>query len=128
MVRFDETNKYLQLLAGAESYLALDTQARERVVFTAYERLSLHYPERLLTPRIVALQAIHMTDGASVEGDEAMALQNLRKAGAKSYSIDGVSVSFDDSTGGTGIAPDVVAYFDVQERENKGRARVGRLV
>lgn len=125
---FSAVDDYLKRIAGAESYLALPPQERERVVFTAFERLSLHYAERLLVPKIVALQAIYMTDGASVEGDEAVALQNLRKAGAKSYSIDGVSVSFDDSKGGSGIAPDVIAYFDVQERQNKGRARVGRLI
>ncbi|AQU81065.1 hypothetical protein AJGP001_10805 [Planococcus faecalis] len=124
---FAKTDAYLLRLSGAENYKALTPVEKEEFVFTAYERLSLYYAESMLTPKVVALQTLYMTKSASVDGEEGVALQNIRKAGAKSYSLEGVSVTFDDNATGDGIAPDVLAYFELLESQ-KSRARVGRLV
>lgn len=127
MEDFLQTDAYLLRLSGAESYKDLQPADKESLVFTAYERLSLHYDEALLTPKVVALQTLYMADRASVGGDEATALLNIQRSGAKSYSVDGVSVSFGDSTTDTSIAPDVLQYFEKLELRLKSRARVGRL-
>lgn len=127
MMDFPQTDAYLLRLSGAENYRALTAIERDEYVFTAYERLSLYYAESMLTPKVVALQTLYMTKSASVDGEEGAALQNLRKAGAKSYSLEGVSVTFDDAASGDGIAPDVLAYFELLEKQKSG-ARVGRLV
>lgn len=130
MMDFPQTDVYLMRLSGAENYTALTPEQREQYVFTAYERLTLHYAESLLTPKVVALQTLYMTKSASVDGadgPEGAALRNIRKAGAKSYSLDGVSVTFDDSATGDGIAPDVLAYFELILSQKRG-ARVARLI
>ncbi len=128
MMDFTKTDAYLELLSGAESYKSLPPEDRTSYVFTAYERLSLYYPETLLTPKVVALQTLFMTKSLAAEGEEAEALKSIRKTGATSYSVDGVSVSFGDAAdSGIGIAPDVLAYFDLLETQ-KNRARVGRLI
>lgn len=134
MMDFPQTDAYLMRLSGAENYKALTVEQRDAYVFTAYERLSLYYAEALLTPKVVALQTLYMTKSASVDGAESpegKTLQTIRKAGAKSYSLDGVSVTFDDSATGDGIAPDVLAYFDLIEQEElkkRSGARVARLI
>lgn len=128
MMDFAQTDAYLNLLSGAESYTALPEVEKVKQVFTAYERLSLKYNERLLTPKVVALQTLYMTKSASVDGEEAAALQNIRRTGATAYSVDGVSVSFGNADAGTGIAPEVIDYFEQQELLAKSRARVGRLI
>lgn len=128
MMDFPKTDDYLEMLSGAESYTGLTPEDRLRYVFTAFERLSLKYNERLLTPKVVALQTLYMTKSASVEGEEAAALQNIRKTGATSYAVDGVSVSFGNADTGTGIAPEVIDYFELQELQAKSRARVARLI
>lgn len=127
MMDFLQTDAYLLRLSGAENYKALLPADREILVFTAYERLSLHYDEALLTPKVVALQTLYMANRASVEGAEAVALRNIQLSGAKSYSVDGVSVSFGDSTADASIAPDVLLYFEKLELRLRSRARVGRL-
>ncbi|WP_432355309.1 hypothetical protein [Sporosarcina sp. A2] len=127
MMDFVKTDAYLKLLSGTESYKTLTPEEQVSYVFTAYERLSLYYAESLLTPKVVALQTLYMTKSLSVEGEEAEAIQKIRRTGATSYSVDGVSVSFGDADSGIGIAPDVLAYFELLETQKK-RARVGRLI
>lgn len=128
MVTYEAVHAYLTMISGAEPYLKLDGDERQRKVFTAHEFLTLYYPESALTAKLVALQTLYMTEPASAEGDEAVALENIRRSGAKSYSVDGVSVSFGDNAERQGVAPDVLRYFELIETQGRKRARVGRLI
>lgn len=121
MYNFTEVDAYLNQLSGADDYLQLPYSEREKLAFTAYETLAMHYREKLLTTRVVALQALYMTEGTTNE--ETAALRSIRAAGAKSYSIEGVAVTFDDNAP-TGISPAVVAIL---QNASPG-AYVGRLI
>lgn len=122
MYEFTDVDTYLQLLSGTETYTALATEERQKLVFTAFERLSSFYSVPLLAPKIIALQTLYMADSAVSE--ETAELQLLKRAGAKSYSLSGVSVTFDDSGAPLGISPEVAAILAILTPS----ARVGRLI
>jgi|GEM_PF-2898043 len=124
MYDFVEVDTYLNKLSGTDHYFELFPEEQEKLVFTAYEKLSLHYSESLLTTRVIALQTLYMANKMGAKGEEATALRNIREAGAKSYSIDGVSVTFEESDAFSDISPEVAAILTRQTK----RAYVGRLV
>lgn len=117
MYVFADVDVYLNSLADTEVYTTLPLETREKRVFTAYDRLTTFYSEALLTPKIIGLQTLYM-----LKGGETQALTDIRAAGAESYSIDGVSVTFAD--GLTGISPEVEAIISTL----MPKTFVGRLI
>ena len=130
MYVFADVDAYLNLITGAENYTSLTTTERQKLVFTAYELLSLTYSEPLLSTKVVAYQALYMADAMADEAEaatteETAVLQTIRKAGAKSYTLDDVSVTFDSAASTTfGISPLVTTLLEAV----KPGAFIGRLI
>lgn len=110
---FPAVNEYMQKIHFTGNYDKLPEHEKETLVFTASELLSDEFGADKLTPRVVALQTLYMLEGESEE------FAKLKRHGVKSYSVKGVSVSFD----GTDIAPAVLKIL-----KPSSSARVGRLI
>lgn len=109
---FSVINAYLQKLHYAAPYKKLEQQAQESIVFEAQELLKDHFDESKLNERAIALQVLFMIEGEEEE------YAKLKRHGVKSYSVKGVSVTFE----GHNISPDVMALL------RPFRASVGRLI
>lgn len=104
---------YMMKLPNTDGFFALDTLEQDKAIFGAFELLKDHFPIEKLTDRAVALQVLFMLEGE--DGEFAM----LQRQGVKSYSVKGVSVSFEVS----GIAQSVIDIL-----VGTPRASVGRLI
>lgn len=125
MYVFADVDMYLNMITGAENYTAItDPIAREKLVFSAYDRLLSYYSEPLLTPKIIGLQALYMANQDAAKGTELEAIERIKSTGAKSYSLDGVAVSFDSGSAPAGISPEVAAILAAL----KPAAFVSRLI
>lgn len=113
-MEFVDVNAYIDRMPFTERYDALAPEAKEAVVFSASEMLLDEYGEDQVTERAVALQVLFMIEG------EAEEFAKLKRHGVKSYSVKGVSVTFE----GSGIAPEVVRIMELQNR----RPGTGRLI
>lgn len=104
---------YLQKLPNAGGFFELDELEQNKQIFAALELLKDHFDENKLSDRAVALQVLYMLEGESEE------FGKLQRHGVKSYSVKGVSVTFD----GSGIAQSVIDII-IGTRS----AIVGRLI
>lgn len=95
---FLSVDAYLLKLRRATAYKELAQDDREAEVFEATELLKDNFAAEKITDRAVALQVLY-----TLEGDEDE-FGKLKRQGVKSYSVKGVSVSFE----GSGISPDVI--------------------
>lgn len=95
---FDEIDKYISMLSGSKIYTDLVFEEKEKVIFSATELLKDHFPQAGTNIRAIALQVLYTLEG----DDEEYA--KLKRHGVKSYSVKGVSVSFE----GSGVSPDVI--------------------
>lgn len=111
---FQSVNTYLGKMRKTAGYFDLDVTEQEKEVFEATELLKDNFEASKLTDRAVALQVIYTLEGEEEEYGK------LKRHGVKSYSVKGVSVSFE----GTGISPDVISLLLPKEH----KAMVGRLV
>lgn len=121
----EEITKYLDNMYGADAYQNLDDKEKERLLFSAKELLTDFAGEKQLTPRVVALQMVYMAENTGGE------FQSLRENNVQSYSVKGVSITFNDSVkngsfykdGGGLIAPIVLGLL-----KPRRQASVARLI
>lgn len=106
-------NDYLLNMYGNEDFLALEPDVQENIIFSAHEMLRDRYRDEQITDRAVSLQVLYMLEGDAEE------FAKLKRHGVKSYSVKGVSVTFD----GDMIAPMVVNLLE----PSRG-ARTARLI
>lgn len=104
---------YMMKLPNTDGFFALDKLEQDEAIFGAFELLKDNFPVEKLTDRVVALQVLYMLEG---EGEE---FAMLKRQGVKSYSVKGISVTFD----GSGISPDVIGIL-----VGTPRAAIGRLI
>ena len=109
---FTSVDAYLNKMSNTGGYMELDATDKEKKVFEASELLKDHFDASKLTDRAVALQTIYM-----LEGDEE-GFGRLKRQGVKSYSVKGVSVSFE----GSGISDDVLLILTAR------RGGVARMI
>lgn len=109
---YQAINEYIEKLPNNETYMNLLEDDKIKNVFAAFELLKDHFCESKITSRAVALQTLYMLEG------EAEEYAKLKRHGITSYSVKGVSVSFE----GTGISPDVINLLGAN------KASVGRLI
>lgn len=108
---FIDVDQYIMKLRNKAGYEGLGEKERQEIVFEAEELLKDHFSAASLSPRVVGLQAVY-----TLEGEEE-GFGRLKRQGAKSYAVKGVSVSFE----GSGVSPDVIALINSQ------KASVGRF-
>lgn len=113
MVTIESVKLYLALMPKSSGFFELDELEQTQSVFAAFELLKDHFPLEKITDRAVALQVLYMLEGE----DEEFAM--LQRHGVKSYSVKGVSVTFN----GSGIAQSVIDII-IGTRS----AMVGRLI
>lgn len=113
MVTIETVKIYLALLPNTAAFFALDELEQDKHIFSALELLKDNFPIEKLTDRAVALQVLYMVEGESEE------FAMLKRQGVKSYSVKGISVTFD----GSGISPDVIEIL-----VGTPRAAIGRLI
>lgn len=109
---YQAINEYIEKLPNSESYMDLEEDIKVKNVFAAHELLKDHFRESQITNRAIALQTLYMLEG------EAEEYAKLKRHGITSYSVKGVSVSFD----GSGISPEVINLLGAN------KASVGRLI
>ncbi|MUK89152.1 hypothetical protein GMD78_12290 [Ornithinibacillus sp. L9] len=100
---------------GNDLYKEMEVSEQDKLIFNASELLKDNYDESKLSVRVVALQSLYMLEGEDEE------YSKLKRHGVKSYSVKGVSVTFE----GTNISPEVVSILG-NPKNNK--ATVGRLI
>lgn len=113
MITNESIKKYLDKMYGNDLYKEIDNVQQESIIFTAHELLKDYFKEDDITDRSVALQVIYMLEGEDEE------YAKLKRHGVKSYSVKGVSVTFDGSL----ISPDVMQLL-----QPVSSAKVGRLI
>lgn len=113
MITNESIKEYLDRMYGNELYTEIDTDQQGRIIFTAHELLKDYFKEQDVTNRTVALQVLYMLEGEEEE------FSKLKRHGVKSYSVKGVSVTFDGSL----ISPDVMQLL-----RPVFSAKVGRLI
>lgn len=113
MVTIESIKLYLAMLPNSGGFFALDELEQDKQVFASLELLKDHFPIEKLSDRAVALQVLYMLEGEDEE------FAKLQRHGVKSYSVKGVSVTFD----GSGIAQSVIDII-IGTRS----AMVGRLI
>ncbi|MDY0395423.1 hypothetical protein ACFSMW_13505 [Virgibacillus halophilus] len=113
MITDDSIKAYLERMYGNELFKELSEPEQEKIVFAAHELLKDYAPEDKITDRVVALQVLFMLEGEEEE------YAKLKRHGIKSYSVKGVSVTFE----GTEIAPAVLKLLGYVPK-----AKVGRLI
>jgi hypothetical protein len=111
---FTAVDDYLHQLHYTDHYTELILEERERNVFTAEEMLKNHFDEKYLTVKVIALQTLYMIEGEEEE------FAKFKRQGVKSFSIKGMSFSFE----GSNISPEVTALI----KKVQGRASIGRLI
>ncbi|GGB41701.1 hypothetical protein GCM10011409_19040 [Lentibacillus populi] len=113
MITNESIKGYLDRMYGNELYKELVKEDQEKIIFVAHELLKDNFKEDDITDRAVALQVLYMLEGEEEE------YAKLKRQGVKSYSVKGVSVTFE----GTEIAPAVIQLL-----EPVPKAKVGRLI
>lgn len=112
----------VQLLPLNEPFFKLDPPDRVRFAYAAAGMLRRRYGAAGITVETVALQVLHMAEG---EGEE---FAKFKRQGVKSMGMDGMSFSFD----GTNISPEVVAFMELQARQEtdggEGPPLFGRMI
>lgn len=111
MVTTEEIKSYLERMYGNELYTELDISDQEKIIFNAHELLKDNYREKSITDRAVALQVLFMLEG------EAEEYAKLKRHGITSYSVKGVSVSFDGDT----ICQSVIDIIGSPKKSSVGR-------
>src|SRR5699024_9308813 len=97
MITNETIKEYLNKMYGNEPFKEIDNIEQEKIMFNAHELLKDNFKENSITDRSVALQVLYMLEGEEEE------YAKLKRHGVKSYSVKGVSVTFE----GTEIAPGV---------------------
>jgi len=113
MITNETIKDYLDRMYGNEPFKEIDNIEQEKIIFTAHEVLKDNFKEDSITDRSVALQVLYMLEGEDEE------YAKLKRHGVKSYSVKGVSVTFE----GTDIAPAVIKLL-----QPKPKAKMGRLI
>jgi len=109
----EDIKSYLERLYDNELYKELINADQDKIIFEAYELLKDNFKVETITDRAVALQVLYMLEGEEEE------YAKLKRHGVKSYSVKGVSVTFD----GTDISPAVLKLLGYIPN-----AKVGRLI
>lgn len=102
-------------MPGGDALSDLEVAEQDKIIFSAHELLKDHYKERDITDRAVALQVLYSVEGEDEE------YAKLKRHGIKSYSVKGVSVTFE----GGEIAASVIAILGDPKTKS---AKVGRLI
>lgn len=113
MVTNEAVKEYLTRLSNTELFDELSPEDKDKQIFTATELLGDYFPIEKVTDRAIALQVLYDLEGEDEE------YAKLKRHGIKSYSVKGVSVTFD----GSGISPDVIRIIG-----GRNKASVGRLI
>jgi len=113
MITNETIKDYLDCMYGNEQFKEIDNTEQGKIIFNAHEVLKDNFKEDSITDRAVALQVLYMLEGEEEE------YAKLKRHGVKSYSVKGVSVTFE----GTDIAPAVIKLL-----QPKPTAKVGRLI
>lgn len=114
MITNESIKEYIQKMYGNELFVELEGDEQEKVIFAAHELLKDNFQESSITTRAVAVQTLFMLEGEDEE------YAKLKRHGVKSYSVKGVSVTFD----GSSISPDVSKLL----KPKSSSALVGRLI
>lgn len=115
MITTESIKAYLKKMPGGDSLLDLEDKEQEKIIFSSFELLKDHYKEKDITDRAVALQVLYSIEGEDEE------YAKLKRHGIKSYSVKGVSVTFE----GGEIAASVIAILGEPRTKS---AKVGRLI
>ncbi|GIO25099.1 hypothetical protein [Oceanobacillus sp. J11TS1] len=115
MITNESIKAYIDKMPGNDDFLALVEEEQDKIIFSSHELLKDHYKERDITDRAVALQVLYSIEGEDEE------YAKLKRHGIKSYSVKGVSVTFE----GGEIAPSVIAILGEPRTKS---AKVGRLI
>lgn len=113
MITNESIKGYLDRMYGNEQFKELEDTVQKKIIFNAHELLKDNFKEDSITDRAVALQVLYMLEGEEEE------YAKLKRHGVKSYSVKGVSVTFE----GEDIAPAVIKLL-----ETTPKAKVGRLI
>lgn len=113
MITNESIKEYLDKMYGNHLYEELESTDQDKIIFDAYELLKDNFKVEIITDRAVALQVFYVLEGEEEE------FSKLKRHGVKSYSVKGVSVTFN----GTEIAPSVIQLL-----EPAPKAKVGRLI
>lgn len=117
---FTLVDSYLQSIEYTAIYQEKEESERQKLVFTAYDRLSTYFDEMYLTPKVIGLQTIYMMEGEEEE------FAKFKRHGVSSMGLKGMSFSFDITQH---VSPDVLAIIQrAMDAEKKSGARVGRLI
>lgn len=115
MITTESIKAYLEKMPGSDALLDLEDAEQDKIIFSAHELLKDHYKDKDITDRAVALQVLYSIEGEDEE------YAKLKRHGIKSYSVKGVSVTFE----GGEIAASVIAILG---KPRTGGAKVGRLI
>lgn len=115
MITTESIKAYLEKMPGSDSLLDLEDEEQDKIIFSSHELLKDHYKDTDITDRAVALQVLYSIEGEDEE------YAKLKRHGVKSYSVKGVSVTFE----GGEIAASVIAILGEPKTKS---AKVGRLI
>lgn len=113
MIDNEDVKSYLSKLSNAESFNNLDDTEKDKAIFTSKELLYDYFSKEKVTTRAIALQVLYDLEGEEEE------FARLKRHGVKSYSVKGVSVTFE----GSGISQDVIRILSDEQK-----AKVKRLI
>ncbi|MFY2248464.1 hypothetical protein ACOSZH_01135 [Priestia megaterium] len=118
---FELVNAYLESIKYTDVYTGKSMEDREKLVFTAYDKLTNFYDTKYLTPKVIGLQTVYMIEGE--EEEHAM----FKRQGVKSMKVEDITFSYDITQQ---ISPDVIEVI-AREKEKEikpSSARTARLI
>lgn len=115
MITTESIKEYIEKMPGGEALSDLEDAEQDKIIFSSHELLKDHYKEKDITNRAVALQVLYSIEGEDEE------YAKLKRHGIKSYSVKGISVTFE----GGEVAASVIAILGEPRTKS---AKVGRLI
>lgn len=113
MVTNEEVRTYLKKLDNNDLFIGMIEPDQDKAIFSSSELLKDYFPVDKITNRAIALQVLYALEGEDEE------YAKLKRHGVKSYSVKGVSITFE----GSGISPDVIHMISPTDK-----AKVSRLI
>ena len=93
---------YIEQQPFADAFNDYDEVMQTKIIFASYEQLVDAFDEKIITDKMVALQSIYMAEGYAEEHAK------MKLHGVKSFSLDGMSFTYD----GSHISPRVAAMIE----------------
>lgn len=121
----EEVKEYIKMLHGADSFIKLDNEEQDKIIFTANELLKMVADEKEITKEAVAYQSVYTSENDKSDYKE------LMENGIKQYSVKGVSISFQDGKNESSnsiISSGMISPIVLQLITPKSTGYVGRLI